>query len=99
MYKTCEVCGSNLDPNERCDCEIKLSKKNESLFTIGRNVRVLFAEDTYEPTVGSIGTIAAIEEDLIGVEFNDPNFLGHSCNGSVTTGRGYWFFASDLLAI
>ena len=30
-YRTCDICGSNLDPNETCDCKEK-SKENEARF-------------------------------------------------------------------
>lgn len=26
-YRTCDICGSNLDPGERCDCEILKEKQ------------------------------------------------------------------------
>ena len=30
-YKTCHICGGNLDPGETCDCKEK-SKENETRF-------------------------------------------------------------------
>lgn len=29
FYKTCPKCGSNLDPNEQCDCEQEEKRKKE----------------------------------------------------------------------
>lgn len=31
MYRTCEYCGANLDPDERCDCRDKLAQREEEL--------------------------------------------------------------------
>lgn len=31
MYRTCEHCGANLDPDERCDCRDKLEQREEEL--------------------------------------------------------------------
>jgi len=40
FYNVCEICGSNLDPGERCDCNRKseeLRTKYETLVTIPKN--------------------------------------------------------------
>ena len=29
-YHTCQKCGSNLDPGEKCDCEIKKEKQKNA---------------------------------------------------------------------
>lgn len=29
-YNVCSVCGSNLDPGEKCDCESEAKKKEEN---------------------------------------------------------------------
>lgn len=101
MFVICEKCGANLDPNERCDCEVVITRNNKSLFTAGTKVRVVSIEDNdpYEPRVGSIGKVAAIDEDLIAVEIEDPNYKGHSCSGSVPSGRGCWILSEDLLIV
>ena len=31
MYRTCEHCGANLDPDERCDCRDELERREEEL--------------------------------------------------------------------
>lgn len=31
MYRTCEHCGANLDPDERCDCRDKLEQREAEL--------------------------------------------------------------------
>lgn len=40
FYNVCEICGSNLDPGERCDCNRKseeLRTKYETFVTIPKN--------------------------------------------------------------
>ena len=39
-YKTCDKCGSNLDPGEKCDCEME-EKKQEEHFA-----KILLADST-----------------------------------------------------
>ena len=39
-YKTCDKCGSNLDPGEKCDCEME-EKKQEEYFA-----KILRADST-----------------------------------------------------
>lgn len=31
MYRTCEHCGANLDPDEKCDCREELERREEEL--------------------------------------------------------------------
>ena len=31
MYHTCEHCGANLDPDEKCDCQDKLEQREADL--------------------------------------------------------------------
>ena len=39
-YKTCDKCGNNLDPGEKCDCEME-EKKQEEYFA-----KILRADST-----------------------------------------------------
>ena len=39
-YETCDICGANLDPGERCDCQEKRERETQnlqSMFRMGRN--------------------------------------------------------------
>lgn len=33
IFKQCEFCGANLDPNEKCDCQKKLKASEEKEIT------------------------------------------------------------------
>lgn len=58
FYDTCPICGANLDPGERCDCQEKKeqeTQKRQSMFRMGRNGQMqlnLFQE------VSSVGKTA-----------------------------------------
>lgn len=32
MFKTCNYCGANLDPGEKCDCD-RVHEKNKKIFS------------------------------------------------------------------
>ena len=39
-YETCDICGANLDPGERCDCQEKRERETQNLqgrVRMGRN--------------------------------------------------------------
>ncbi len=40
-YYTCPFCGSNLDPGERCDCQV--AAKQEPDPVIGKRIRIIIA--------------------------------------------------------
>ena len=39
LYKTCPVCGANLDPGERCDCEKGCSSFSKRSVEMGRGLK------------------------------------------------------------
>ena len=46
-YRTCHLCGANLDPGERCDCmeeKEKTAKKYEELLTSESNGQMILKE-------------------------------------------------------
>lgn len=43
MYRTCQLCGANLDPNEKCDCidqEIHNMNRFINLFSVGKDGQI-----------------------------------------------------------
>lgn len=45
-YRVCEVCGSNLDPGERCDCW-RDKERIQNLLTVGTDGQLKIKEIDY----------------------------------------------------
>ena len=44
-YRTCDICGSNLDPNETCDCE---ERSRENALRLSRFIKKIRADTENE---------------------------------------------------
>ena len=46
FYRQCSLCGSNLDPGERCDCEQEAQREEserQKMVFVGKNGQITFA--------------------------------------------------------
>lgn len=51
FYRTCPLCGCNLDPGEKCDCETEKKKQEDfyrSMFRTSKSGQMAFVLDSKE---------------------------------------------------
>ena len=65
------------------------------MFNIGDRVRYIGVTRYPEPQFGFEGTVDLMNTILVGVEWDAP-FAGHTLDGALSSGRGWWVQYSEL---